>query len=539
MQTQHDTKGAIQRQSPPIMSPQRKLGNRVIAFCLLASIFTLAYPQTSLYKSVGNQATKFFHGLADGGLGFLQGDWLASTVDPLPLFSTLVRLTYQAPASGLLFYGYRWLLLGIYLASVLGIVGYVYYRFNRSKLAYLGFIALFLASHTIRINLFEFDTAFHLHAGVAGQYILDQELQPATFGALILLSICCFLYRRYFYAVASLGLAVNFHPAYLISAALLTALYCVVLLVEARSWDKACALGATSLILVLPMVLYTKLVFAATSPEVFQRAQYIITHLRIPHHAIPSVWLADGTAYAQTAIAAVGLYLARGTRLFPVLAVPFLFGVLLTGVQVLTGNNALALLAPWRVSVFLVPLSTYLILGGVVDWCLRRDRTFVAKHRRAIARVSLAAIVVFCLIGAITQVGMLTYRDNSMPMMDFVKSQRTSGQVYLLPPESRRLRKFRFYTGVPIFVNQKSHPYKDVEVLAWQERLEKAQAIYNNDPATTCSVIAKLSQTYRLTHVIFERDDRPLPCPALQSIYQDDKYRVYQIQSVTATTSFQ
>src|SRR5437016_5973332 len=60
-------------------------------FCTL--VFGVAYTQAPLYYS--NQNQYFLHGLAWGGFGHLDEDWLAATADPTPLFSGLVAVTYR------------------------------------------------------------------------------------------------------------------------------------------------------------------------------------------------------------------------------------------------------------------------------------------------------------------------------------------------------------------------------------------------------------------------------------------------------------
>jgi hypothetical protein len=91
-------------------------------FVLIALAFGVAYTQSNLYES--NQNTKFLHGIAQAGFGYLQQDWLAKTIDPLPAFSLLVYLTYSINQN--LFYLQYLILLGIYLFSLTAIVAYLY-----------------------------------------------------------------------------------------------------------------------------------------------------------------------------------------------------------------------------------------------------------------------------------------------------------------------------------------------------------------------------------------------------------------------------
>src|SRR4051812_14856219 len=85
-------------------------------------IFSLAYCQAPLYYS--NQNQYFLHGLADGGFGYLDRDWLARTADSTPLFSLLVNATYRLlrPEA---FYVYYALLQGTYFASLVGLFAFL------------------------------------------------------------------------------------------------------------------------------------------------------------------------------------------------------------------------------------------------------------------------------------------------------------------------------------------------------------------------------------------------------------------------------
>ena len=92
---------------------------RIGKFALLPVVFSFSYLQLPLYS--GNQNTYFLQGLAKGDLGFLSKDWLANTIDPVPVFSFLVRITFSY-LQEYLFYLYSLVLLGVYICSMLGIV---------------------------------------------------------------------------------------------------------------------------------------------------------------------------------------------------------------------------------------------------------------------------------------------------------------------------------------------------------------------------------------------------------------------------------
>ncbi|MDH3660462.1 MAG: hypothetical protein OEU92_10615, partial [Alphaproteobacteria bacterium] len=59
--------------------------------------FFLVFPTEPLYFE--NQNTKFLHGMALAGIGHLDQDWTANTVDVMPVFTAIVyALHVLAPA---------------------------------------------------------------------------------------------------------------------------------------------------------------------------------------------------------------------------------------------------------------------------------------------------------------------------------------------------------------------------------------------------------------------------------------------------------
>lgn len=508
----------------------------------LSIIFGLAYTQSHLYND--NQNTKFLHGLAQAGRGFLEEDWLANTADPLPVFSAMVSLSASLFSDNL-FYVYYLLLMGVYIYSILGIAS-LQYDMDSSKTELLTFFVFILALHAIRVNILSnkilgLDLTA-LHFGVAGQYILGLDFQNSSFGVFLLLSIYAFLKRKHIWSIIWLALASLFHPAYLFSAAFLTIAYLLIIFTEQidlkhLSWStfsKAArepfTLGILALLLVSPVVWYNQAVSSSTSPELAIRALDILVHERIPHHALPEVWL-NGTALIQTVIMLVALLLVRKTRLFLVMLVPFLGGLLFTIIQILTDDNSLALIAPWRVSVFLVPISTSLIIAFILSTIFNKFKGPLTRLRIPIIAVCILAILFMVQGGVAVQRTRNNryYKQPTLAMMGFVKANKSPDQVYLIPTRDNQFDEFRLYTGAPAFINWKSHPYQDYEVLEWYTRNQLAEAYYNSEPPQACNVLDEISSNYRITHVVLDLERDPPACEGLLETYRDQRYAVYAI----------
>ena len=502
----------------------------VLQFLLISLIFALAYTQDPIYNSPENQNTKFLHGLAQAGYGLLEKDWTANTIDPLPAFTWLVQVTSQYIHSEYMFYLYYCIFLGVYVYSILAIVNYIY-RINKSQLKYIVYLTSFIFIHTVHLKIFKFDSGKALHFGVAMQYVLGPVFQPSTFGVFIILSICCALYKKYFVAVSLLALAATFHPTYLVSAGILTLSYQIVILIREKKLLKAISVGLLSLVLILPVFSYMTFTFSPTSPELWSKAQELIVQFRIPHHSIPQYWIPkDGyTACIQTLLVIYALWLVRKTELFLILFLPFIVAVLSTIIQLIVKNETIAFIAPWRLSIFLVPISTGLILGRVLSSIFNKYQASIFKHQKRLLRSCIAIVSILVIAGTVEQVLSFGYGGDTNEIMDFVKEHKQSGETYLIPPDPNDLNKFRLYTGAPIFINDKTHPYKDTEILEWHKRLEQAREFYRaND--RSCQILDDLVTNYSITHVILRQTKHDIDCDRLKEVYSNTKYQVAAIE---------
>ncbi|MEA3337307.1 MAG: DUF6798 domain-containing protein [Chloroflexota bacterium] len=512
----------------------------LVLFLFWAAAFGLAYTQWPLFS--GNQNTKFLHGLAGAGFGYLGEDWLANTLDPLPAFSWLVRLT-SSILPLFIFYLYHALLLGVYLASIAGIAGEVF-PLKQTRAGLILFAVVIIALHARLLPPFSYEVlditevkdatlGWLLHAGVAGQYLLNPIFQPSTFGVLLVASIYLFLIGRSYWAVVLAALASVFHSAYLPTSATLTLSYMLIILVDGwragrglrNAIRPALITGLLSLAVVAPAVIYSSVLFAPTSPKVWQQAQDIIVNFRIPHHSLPAIWF-DNTVLVKLAVVVVALVLVRRSRLFPIMLLASSVAVLGTVAQVLTGSDSLAFIAPWRISALLVPLSSAMIVAWLIAILFQRFPRFVARFEWIIIALSLLWLVLLVYRGSVaTRDGFQERRANvRIPMLEYVHSTRAPGQLYLTPTN---IMEFRLETGAPQFITWKSHPYKDVEVVEWQKRIVSADDFYQQP---SCEKLGDLAGRHGITHVVLEHSQVPDGCPGLIELFRDEHYRVALVE---------
>jgi hypothetical protein len=536
----------------------RRAGNGLLRFLFWSLLFGIAYTQPLLYYS--NQNQYFLHGLAHADRGFLNEDWLANTADPTPVFSALVAITFRYLHESL-FYIYFIFLLGIYCQALTGIFEHLSGG-RGTALNRLGFLALLVALHSALLRwtsaqLFGVDYPWYFQTGVANQYLLGAGLQPSVFGVLLVLSVSTFLQDRPLRAVTWSSLAAVMHSTYLLSAAFLTLAY-LYLLLRAGRIRTALLAGLWALLLVSPVLIYNLLAFAPSSPQTFAESQQLLAHFRIPHHAEVDRWL-DSIAWGQIGWIVAAAFLVRGSSLFVVMSGCFVPALALTFVQIATGNDMLALLFPWRVSSILVPIATAIILTRIIH-CLSRWFSSASSWREGTARAAFAAMLALSVAGGffITYFG-LGYRTNSeeLYLLEYIRDHKSEGEIYLLPvelpklvsgkrgsatlsflPPPRRssqeknisvdLQQFRLFTGAPIYVDFKSIPYKDVEVLEWHERLMWNHQLYEQRDWNVERIVSELRRR-RITHVVTTAD-REVRCRALQLAYTDKQYRLYRLR---------
>lgn len=497
-----------------------------ITLILSAIIFTGVYAQSPLYTS--NQNQYFLHGLANARFGNLNQDWLANTLDPTPIFSLLVEYTIRLFSSELLFYVYYACLLGIYLYSVFGIMDTVF-GLRSSRVKTIAFFSVFVLLHSaatryLLSTLISPDWAYLFEGGIANQRVLGTVFQPSTFGVLFVLSIYLFLRDREYFAILTLALAASIHPTYLLSAGILTVTYMGMIYREEKNWVKAFGLGVFALALVLPIVVYIYLSFAATPPETSIRARELLVNFRLPHHAVILEWW-NFTVLLDVAFIALALYLSRHTKLFTIMLVGTLAALLLTLVQWYTMSDMLALIFPWRISVILVPMSTSIIAAFLVSAVVDRFATRWAWFNTSIQVISSFVIVLLFAAGIYRMMTDFSwkYSTNEQEMMAFVHQNKSVGDNYLIPT---KLQDFRLVTGAPIYVDFKSIPYKDTDVLEWYRRQRLAGKFYRTQD---CDLLAQLSNEDGVTHMVMETNSPSPPCSFLQELHQDHHYKVFKL----------
>ena len=502
---------------------------KITNYTLLLFAFNMIYRQGPLYNS--NQHTKFLHGLASAGFGYLKNDWLANTIDPLPVFSFLVFFTYKF-LHEYFFYLYFIIIVGFYLFSLLKI-NYELFNYNDDKIKKIIFITIICLFHSTVL----FDSLtykfFHIRIlsllfeeGVAGQYLIGRLFQPNVFGVFLLFSIYLFYKDRYYSASIFLTIASIFHSAYLFSSAILILSYIVYLLIYKKDLKTSFLIGILSLILILPVLIYNFIYLGPTSQESLKKSLDIIVNYRIPQHSIPLQWINFST-FIKIALVTTALIIIRKSKLFLIILIPFLSAVILTIREIFVTNNFINFIHPWRVSVWLVPLSTSIIIGYLVSFIKKERFIFSIKLTFTFSGIIIFLLIISGFNGFIKQFNLYLNKDHG-PMMNYVKENKNINDLYLIPPD---MTEFRLDTGVPVLVTDKSHPYKDIEIIEWYNRIILSKNFYSKKSNDKTVLLNKLINNYKITHIVMRQNKKIEKNNILKEIYKDKDYIIYKINN--------
>ena len=505
--------------------PRRRRALGAALTLLLLVAFDVTYGQAALYN--GNQGTYLLTPLADAGLGYLDRDWMANTADRMPATSFLVRHTVAHVGEWPL-HVYQALLMGIYALALAALGAGAMRRDGAGRLWVL--VALLFGGHVAQ-------EPSVLFRGSAGQSVLFQVFEPALFGVLLVVSLALFARSRWLAAAACLAVSATAHPTYLLPGAIIAGAYAAVLWL--RDHRRGPAVGALALygLGVAPIAAYSLVTFAPASPGLHDQAAAILADQRIPYHADPAVWV-NAMDVVRVALVLAAAWVVRRTRLAPVLLGVLAAGVLLTVARVVLDSRDLALLFPWRVTVALVPAATAILLGALVD------RGFTAavdgRPRRIRVATGLAVVAVATATGLrmpdlIDALDGHPGRDD--PLIAHVSAHKRPHDVLLLPVPDRvaelgQWEDFRLLTGAPIYVDLKTHPLGDREVLEWWRRVQHARRLYAPG-FPPCAELRRLRASAGITAVVVaSQAAAPARCPGLVLDHRGPEWSLYRLAPV-------
>ena len=407
-------------------------------------------------------------------------DWFGNTTDPYPLFSEVARLTYGwAGIDGIRI----WALFGtvVAMASVFFLAHLLAKRTNHSNVPLLGtvMIGLTLLPHTL-----------HAFSGVASQYIISTPacLLPSMFGCFLFLAIPCLFAaqttkkdtekRLLATAFILAALSCMLHPTYIVSAVMLLAAAFVANIWQGEKAHVLYFVLAAGVLTALTVVANPALLSMAFSSPEYSWAAQRFAFERIPHHTRLIFWGRSDIARFIIAIIAIPIAAKKLNHpwLAHFLAASVIISTIATLIIQLAGQTKLALLFPWRISVFIMPVSFTIIA------------VWIASHIEQMAplwnwrRVAVVSACCTALYGCIATLQAKSPAESDARTA-FVRAVHPFG-VGLVPLDSDNLR---LNAPANIYVDWEAPPYASDDLIEWWHRIDQARQ-FERDADRFCSM---------------------------------------------------
>tara|TARA_B100000161_G_scaffold223271_1_gene168799 strand:+ start:611 stop:2101 length:1491 start_codon:yes stop_codon:yes gene_type:complete len=456
-----------------------------IILIIFSSIFALTVQQNYLFQ--GNHA-HLIHSLKNINLVDLNNDWISSITNHVPIF-TFFNYIFIKFFSINIIHILHFLLLITTAISIFYICKKFLNKIDFSVYCFwFGFF----------IILFNEKTFFN---GVAGQGVLNHVYQPSSFGVLFFLSFALFIYGKYYLSILSLAASVYFHPTYLLHSGFFLIGY--ILFLVSKNEKIIFNIIITYLVLILPVVFFLFNNFVIFDNTINTEAQKILVENRIPHHANIYSWLSIKDLRPVILIS-ISLYLVKNVKeiFIPLLSV-FLLSISLSIIQYIINNYWLALLFPWRSFVFLVPISSLIIVSFVLNLDYGRFSKF-SKFTHPIFFVFIF-LSWFTISKIDSSIDNLAFKKNS-EIYNYLKSNKNDIKKLLVPLD---LLDIRLNTGIPIFVDWKHHAFKNDEIIHWYKRVKLNESFYNsNNYKDMLAILREIKKIDEISHVIFRKSNK-------------------------------
>ena len=364
--------------------------------------------------------------------------------------------------------------------------------------------------------------------GLGEQYLLSDYYQPCCFGVLLLMGIAAYNARRLAAAAGCFLLAPLFHPAYTLTAAMIVVALAVVpasrCVPAVRRWLFPAAVLAL-------LALYAAWCIRAltSAPDVRLLAHRILADTRIPHHAHPATWdLAP--VFTFFAVAGAAAWTARRRSVGQALGLLLSATAVLLAWTVLGDHATLAVLAPWRVSAVLAPLSWIVLVAAAANGFARwwpGPPPFTEP--RLTGCIALATLLL-CVVGVLGLVR--DYRAKHArahyAVTRFLSEYHEPGFLYVTPLAETHLR---LEAGVPVYATWKSHPTRDSEFLIWYDRVQAVDAFYGGGTNAATVFRARLAPA-GVTHVLWPASGGAFPlASAGRRLYRDEHYSLWDART--------
>ena len=475
--------------------------NFLIIF-FLSGIFAFTIQQFLLFK--GNIVV-IIHAIEIFSDNKLQNDWIASQTDHIPIFTYINYILIKLFSIKILYF-VHFILLSLCALSLFLISKSIYTNLEKSDFIIVWF--------TLFILIFHENSFF---SGVAGQSIIDAGYQPASYGVLFFLGIYFFLINKIFLSILFICISASFHPTYIIHSGFLVLGFSMYFFLFKKYSDLLKIFLYYSL-LILPITIFVFFNFLNLDRDTTILGQEILMK-RIPHHADIHYWFSYKDIISIITFFISLILIRDKTKLFISLGIFGFCSIFVSIIQYFVEINSLALIFPWRSSVFLMPISSIIIISFLID----KFREKLLNKKKLIYVVFFSISIFFGLKSHILE-NLNSNFEKKIFLFNKIKKYYNEIDSILVPIDTVSIR---LNTGLPIFINHKHHPFKHNEIIDWDLRLKLASNFYNAKNLDLQNQFLKeIIELEKISHILFKKSQF---YPECKDLINDDDYILIEI----------
>lgn len=470
---------------------------KILIYIFLCFLFVISIQQFALYK--GNIA-HLVHAIKEFNNNKLQNDWIANQSNHLPLFTYFNFILIKLFSNKIIY---------IVHGILLGSCALFIFLICKEIIPKLQDIFYSLIWFALFIFIYHENSFF---TGVAGQYVIDEGYQPASFGVLFFIGYYFFLKNKNFLCVFFICLSASFHPTYILHSGFFIMGILVYFLIK-KKYSLILNISFYYIFLIAPITIFIILNFLNIDQGSKLLGQEILLN-RIPHHANIHQWLSykDGIFLG---VYFLMLFLTRKNLKFFIPLMVFGFcSIFLSLIQFFINSPSLALAFPWRTSVFISPISSMICLSFLINK--------IAKDNKLFKSLSLFFFVtLFCLFFYKSHFikNLNAKFQNDLLLVKKIKNKYDIIDVILIPV---RLDFIRMNLGIPIFIDWKHHAFKYNEVISWKSRVDLASEFYNAKSLDEQkNALKKIQKIEKISHILIDKKQLRDRC---KNLIDDEKY---------------
>lgn len=506
---------------------------------LILSLLLIFFTQKFKPIPFNNQNEYYLHAYVDTHPEYLQNDWFVTTEPKHIAFSALIEFFYNLNIIEAGSYFMQTVLTVIYYSSLLVFIQFFLKKIGetRSEFIYkyvntisiLTLIAIIIARNSKIIGaileptpLFSWWGLFWNMFGLADQWLASGSyFQASEFGILMLLAIAVVLWERWYLAAVLLAISVNFSFTYSIHAGILVVIFAGWLAAK-KQYRKAFWSLFIFGMLVLPVTLYSATLLG---DPLASAANEIWAVHAFPEHTLPSIFWHNGNAIKLVTIF-IGFAICLYLRLYLLALIQGIgLGYVVGGLIFvsLTNSHTIAILFPWRASVYLVPLASTIIATAVFAILIMICSPILSKYPDKIkyTQILLWALLILEIFSFVDwQVNQAAEIDSRIVMYGEIAEATNPEDIILLPVDPKGFfADARMVMRRPIYVDRKTVPILGTEVMEWWERVQFARSFYEQPVAQQL----ELCQEAGIDYFVTVETTETVPTPLIET----EEYKVY------------